>query len=239
MFAPSGIEIDAMPLDPRFQNSSEDQNTDLEKIVSHEGVPQSGDAAALYTYVAIQEGKAGASPRRNSDGHSSQTRRTKSAQNTPSPGSMAFHAENPEQSLPILQKQESGMNANVPPFLSQRQYSSSQSSAQPRTQPFEHQSFNSSGYRRPSVNALGTRDFAALGTVPEDYQAQAPTSNVLYGGMPMDAYGGPGIATAMDVDGLNVWWDQSYGSLDMEVVDPNADINPRDGYQFQNFSFGY
>ena len=110
MFAQAGIDLHAIPNDSRYQPTPDDQNTDLDKIVSHEGTPQSGDSAALYTYVATQEAKGGASPRRSSDGHS---RRTKSAQNTPSPGSMAIHVERQEHTLPIHQRQDGQIPSNA------------------------------------------------------------------------------------------------------------------------------
>jgi hypothetical protein len=248
MFAPAGINIDAIPSDHRYQLNPDDQNTDLDKIVSHEGTPQSGDASALYTYVATQEAKGGASPRRSSDGHSSHYRRTKSAQNTPSPGSMAIHVEGQEHTLPIHQRQDSQINPNVQTYATQQQYPSPQSSAQPRTQTFEQQSFSgASGFRRPSISAMGANNFVPLGTVPEGYQAQTPASGISYGTMStsegvqgMDAFGNvPGMmGTEMDVDGMNIWWDQSYGTLDVEVIDANASVGG-EAYQFQNFSFGY
>jgi len=248
MFTQVGIDIDAIPTDPRYQLNPYDQNTDLDKIVSHEGTPQSGDAAALYTYVATQEAKGGGSPRRSSDGHSSHNRRTKSAQNTPSPGSMAIHAEGQEQTLPIHQRSDAQINPNVQAYAPQHQYSNSHSPAQPRTQGFEQQSFpGPSGFRRQSVSAMGASNFLPLGTVPEGYQAQTPASGISYRtmstseGVPgIDAFGNmPGMmGTEMDVDGMNFWWDRSYGTFDMEVIDPNANVGG-EAYQFQNFSFGY
>lgn len=54
----------------------------------------------------------------------------------------------------------------------------------------------------------------------------------------VDAYGiMPGmIGTQLDVDGMHSWWDRSYGTFDMEVVDPNANVGSG-GYHFQGFSF--
>jgi hypothetical protein len=252
MFAPAGINIDAIPTDPRYQLYPDEQNTDLDKIVSHEGTPQSGDGAALYTYVATQEAKGGSSPRRGSDGHSN-SRRTKSAQNTPSPGSMAIHAEGQEQTLPIHQRQEGQINSNAPAYTNQPQFSSPQSSAQPRAQGFEQQPFpNPSTFRRQSIGTMGTSNFVPMGTVPEGYQTHNPSAGMPYrpisGSTPgemqsMDALGNmPGlVGTEMDVDGINLWWDQSYGTFDMEVIDPEANIGSGGGeaYRLQNFSFGY
>lgn len=250
MFAQVGIDIDAIPTDPRYPLNLDDQNTDLDKIVSHEATPQSGDGTTLYTYVSIQEAKGGSSPRRNSDGHSSHGRRTKSAQNTPSPGSMAIYVEGQEQTLAIHQKSDAQINPNVQAYAPQHQYSSSQSSAQPRKQGFEQQSFpGSSGFRRQSISAMGPPNFVPLGTVPEGYQAQTPVSGISYrtpstsDGVPapgMDGFGNMSgmMGTEMEVDGMNLWWDQSYGTFDMEVVDPNANVGG-EAYQFQNFSFGY
>lgn len=255
MFAHSGINIDVIPSDTRYQPNPDDQNTDLDKIVSHEGTPQSGDAAVLYTYVAMQEAKGDASPRRGSDGHSSHNRRTKSAQNTPSPGSMAIHAEGQAQILPIHQKSDAQMSPNVQAYAPQHQYSNSQSSTLPCTQGFEQQSFNSTaGFRRQSTNAMGAQNFMPLSTVPEgsNYQAQTPASGISYRTMSasdrvpapdMDGYGNMSgmIGTEMDVDGMNLWWDQSYGTFDIEVTDPNVNANADRGktYQFQDFSSGY
>ena len=245
MFTPAGINIETIPTDPRYQLNPDDQNTDLDKIVSHEGTPQSGDGAALYTYVANQEAKGGASPRRSSDG-SAHNRRTKSAQNTPSPGSMAIHAEGQEHKLPIHQRQDSQTNPSVQTYAIQQQHAS----AQPRSQSFEQQNFTGGNtFRRQSINAMGAPNFVPLGTVPEGYQPQNPAAGMSYRTMPsatsgdipnMDSFGDMSgvIGTEMDVDGMNLWWDQSYGTFDMEVVDSNANVGG-EGYQFQNFSFGY
>lgn len=239
MFARAGINIDAIPTDPRYQLNSDDQNTDLDTIVSQEGTPQGGDAAALHTYVANQEPKSGASPRRSSDG-TTQGRRTKSAQNTPSPGSMAIQADGQEHTLPIHQRQDEQIQPTGQVYGQQQH-----PSAQPRTQSFQQ----SPGHlRRQSVSAMGGNNFVPLGTVPEDYQAQGSSVGMSYRAMPsetpggvqsMDAFGNmPGMmGTEMDVDRMNIWWDQSYGTFDMEVIDPNANVGG-DGYQLQNFSFG-
>lgn len=250
MFAQAGIDLQAIPNDSRYQPTLDDQNTDLDKIVSHEGTPQSGDSAALYTYVATQEAKGGASPRRSSDSHS---RRTKSAQNTPSPGSMAIHVEGQEHTLPIHQRQDGQITPSAQAYTTQHQYPSSQSPVQSRTQGFEQQPFaNSSTFRNQSVGTMGAPNFVPLGTLPEGYQAQSPPAGMAYRPIPgstpgemqrMDALGNmPGLmGTEMDVDGMNFWWDQSYGTFDMEVVDPNTNTGGSGGeaYPVQNFSFGY
>ena len=243
MFAQAGINVDSIPTDPRYQLSPDDQNTDLDKIVSHEGTPQSGDAAALYTYVATQEARGGASPRRSSDGHSSQNRRAKSAQNTPSPGSVAIHAEGQEHTLPFHQRQEGQANPNVQ-YASQQQFSNSQSSG---IRGFEQQSFSGSNtFRRQSISAIGVTNFVPLGTVPEGYQAQTPASGISYRSMStsegapgMDAFGNMPVmmGTEMDIDGMNFWWDQSYGTFDVEVIDPNSNVGG-EAYRLQDFPFG-
>jgi hypothetical protein len=244
MFAQAGINIDAIPTDPWYQFNPDDQNTDLDKIVSHEGTPQSGDAAALYTYVATQEAKGGASPRRGSDGYTHK-RRTKSAQNTPSPGSAAIHAEGQEHTLPIHQRQDVQINPAAQVYTAQQQHPN----AQPRTQGFEQQTYSETGtFRRQSVGSMGVSSFVPLGTVPEGYQAQTPSAGMSYRTMSGATTGDiqsldrfenmPGMmGTEMDVDGMNFWWDQSYGTFDMEVIDPNTSVGG-EGYQFQNFSQG-
>lgn len=247
MFAPAGINIDAIPNDPRFQLNPDDQNTDLDKIVSSEGTPQGGDAAALYTYVAMQEGKSGTSPRGSSDGHPAK-RRSKSAQDTPSPGSVAIHAEGQEQTLPIHQREEGQTIPNTQAFTSPYQYSAAGPSTQSRTRGLKPQSFTgTSTFRRQSINAAGALEIVPLRSVPEVYQTQNPSAGM--GHRPMsgpapgnmhgvDAYRNmPGMmGTAMDVDGMNSWWNQSYGTFDMEVVDPNANVGSEE-YQFQSYSF--
>lgn len=96
---------------------------------------------------------------------------------------------------------------------------------------------------------MGAPNFVPLGTVPEGYQAQAPVSGISYrtlstsDGIPapgIDAFGNiPGMmGTEMEVDGVNLWWDQSFGTFDMEVIDPNANVGV-EPYHFEHFSFGY
>lgn len=243
LFAPAGINIEAIPTDPRYQLNSDDQQTDLDKIVSQEGTPQGGDTAALYTYVASQEAKSGASPRRSSD---NQSQRTKSAQNTPSPGSVAIQAEGQEHTLPIHQRQTGQMQPTGQVYSTPQQ----QPSVQPRTQSFESQpSFaRADTHRQHSINSMGGNNFVPLGTVPEGYPAQATPVGMSYRAMPavtpggiqsMDVSGNMAgmMSNEMEVDRMNFWWDQSFGTFDMEVIDPNANVGG-DGYQFQNFSFG-
>jgi hypothetical protein len=84
-----------------------------------------------------------------------------------------------------------------------------------------------------------------LGTVPEGYQAQTPASGISYrsvstseGAPGMGAFGSMPVmmGTEMDVDGMNLWWDQSYGTFDVEVIDPNSNV-AGEAYQLQNFPF--
>jgi hypothetical protein len=244
LFAPAGINIEAIPTDPRFQLNSDDQNTDLDKIVSQEGTPASCDTAVLYTYVATQEAKSGASPRHSSDVYT-QSRMTKSAHNTPSPGSAAIQVEGAEHTLPIHQRQDGQIQPIGQVYATLQQHPGTR----PRTQSFESQPpiAGSIAYRRESISATGGNSFIPLRTVPEDYQAPASSVGMSYRAMPgetpgvqsMGAFGSmPGtIDNEMDVDRMNFWWDQSYGTFDMEVIDPNVSIGG-DGNQSQNFSFG-
>ena len=243
MFATAGVDVDTIPIDPRYQFSPEDQNTDLDKIVSHEGTPQSGDGATLFTYVPSTEAQSGASSRRGSDGYA-HSRKTKSAQNTPSPGSIAILIEGQEHTLPIHQRQEGQIQPCAPVYTAPKPHPN----AQPQPQPFEQQPLTGAGtFRRQSVGTLATHHFVPLGPVPEDYQAHTsigmPSRNMsgatsgniqareAFGNMPGN------MGTEMEVDRMNFWWDQSYGAVDMEVINPNATFSG-DGYPFQNFSFG-
>ncbi|KAG0647553.1 hypothetical protein D0Z07_6611 [Hyphodiscus hymeniophilus] len=242
LFASAGINMESIPSDPRYQLNPDDQNTDLDKIVSQEGTSQSGDAAALYTYVATQEARGGSSPRRGSDSHS-QGRRAKSAQNTPSPGSTAIQ----EHKLPIHQRQDGQIHSNTQIYPTSLQQPHAQ---QPRNQSFEQPPFpEASNYRRQSVGTMASSNFLPLGPVPEGGQVQHPAVGMSYTSMPgttpqvvqnMNAYGNmPGMmGSEMDVDRMNIWWDQSYGTFDMEVVNPDQNAGG-DGYQFQNFGSGF
>lgn len=249
MFAPAGINIDAILTDPHYQLNTDDQSTDLDKIVSHEGTPQSGDTAALYSYVATEEAKGGTSPRRNSDGHS-HNRRTKSTQNTPSPRSLAIHAEGQEHTFPVYQRQEDQINPNTHVFKPQHQHSNSQPTTQPRTQGFDQQNFGGArNFRQQSSIAIGASNFIPLGIAPEGYETQTPAAEVLYRTMSgptsgdmqtVDAFGNINglVGTEIEVDGMNFWWDQSYVTFDIEVNDPNTRVGGG-AYQSGDFSFGY
>ena len=46
------------------------------------------------------------------------------------------------------------------------------------------------------------------------------------------------VGSEMNVDGMDFWWDQSYGALDIEMIDPNARVDGG-AYLFENFSFDY
>lgn len=95
---------------------------------------------------------------------------------------------------------------------------------------------------------MNTTNFTPLGTVPEGYQAQTLASGISYRTM-TTSEGVPGInafgdmlgttGTEMEVDGMNCWWDQSYGTFGIEVIDPNVANMGGETYQFQNFSLGY
>ena len=56
----------------------------------------------------------------------------------------------------------------------------------------------------------------------------------------MDAFGNMGglMGTEMEVNGMNFWWDQSYVTFDIEVIDPNARVGGG-ADQSENFSFGH
>lgn len=178
MFAPAGINIDAIPNDPRFQLTPDDQNTDLNKIVSSEGSPLGGDVAALYTYIATQEAKSGTSSRRNSNGHSAR-QRSKMSQETPSPGSVAIHAESQEHRLPIHQRLERQTKPNTQVLTSSHHYSSAGPSARPGTQGLKPQPFpRANTFQRQSINPTGSLDFVPLVTVPEGYQTQTPSAGM-------------------------------------------------------------
>lgn len=250
MFAPAGIDIDTIPTDPYYYLNLDDQNTDLDKIVSQEGTP---DGPVLHTYVATQEAK-GASPRPDSDTYS-HTRRTKSAQNTPSPGSVSINPEDhqeQEATLPIHNRHDGQISANAQTVVPKHQHSNSQpSNYQQACKDFEQQAFRGASYiPRRSISAVAPSPFVPLGTVPEGYQTENPSAGMPYGimgpesmpdyGQTMSTFGKVDgvMGTEMNVDMMDFWWDQSYGALDIEVIDPNARVDGG-AYPFENFSFDY
>lgn len=239
LFAQAGINIEEISSGPRFHANSDDQNTDLEEIISHEGAPQSDDGAALYTYVANQEALSGLSPGRGPAGNN-QGQSSDSAQNAASSGRLTIHHRGQEARFPIHQRQDAQRQAPVQIYPMHQHFSNTQ----PPMQQFEQQSFTgAANLQRQGVNAMRSSNFVPLGTVPGDYPAQS--GSALYSAVSSPTLGNlqstdafvnvPGmIGNEMDVDRMKFWLDQSYELFDMKADDPNV-TGPE--YQTQNLFF--
>ncbi|KAL5315282.1 hypothetical protein ACEPPN_016149 [Leptodophora sp. 'Broadleaf-Isolate-01'] len=254
LYASKGLDIDTISKsDSRFNTSSHERDTDLEKIVSHEGTPQESGGTDIYTYVAPEEAKV-SSTRRSSD--TSSNPRRSSVQNTPSPPGMgvakAVERVNSKQRTtndPALCKVNPDSRTFALPHQ-QRGHNPSPQSQSLFTQgtPAYPSSFSSSPQNtRQSFSTMPT-SFVPMGAVAEEYQVQGNFAGI--GHVPLGARLGAGqnsdglgntedyLATSMDVDGVDFWWDRSFGAA--FEADPSQ-VNPLpDGgaaYNYQTYAF--
>ena len=238
----------------RSRSGSDEQPTDFEKIVSHKGTPEEGGTASadLYTYVADQETK-GASPR-HSDAHSqqSQARRT-SAHNTPSPGTNPMvapgkEAQKESAAIPVIGRRDSGMQQTYsdPSSTPYQQIPNPHNPHSPGPHGFDH-GFRSNDSMRQDVGRMAAGipiNFIPLSTVSEEFPMHDTRMDQMVGPMPgfeqgVSGYADPGVmAMEMDIDGINLWWDQPYGTFETDVNQINPRVEGGGGYTFQNFAFG-
>jgi hypothetical protein len=239
----------------RSRSGSDEQPTDFEKIVSHKGTPEeSGSASAdLYTYVADQETK-GVSPCRNSDARSQHSQVRRTSHSTPSPGTSLVVTPGQESqrqptALPVIGGRDSGtqqINSDPRPFTtSYQQTPNSQPPQAPGPQGFD-QAFSSNDSMRQDFGGVTSgisNSFITLGTVAEEYPMHDTRMDRIAGPMPgfgqgMSGYADPGVmAMEVDIDGINLWWDQSYGTFETDL----SQVNPRvegGGFPFETFSLG-
>ncbi|PVH73068.1 hypothetical protein DL98DRAFT_608552 [Cadophora sp. DSE1049] len=252
LYASKGVDIDTISKsDNRFGTSSHERDTDLEKIVSHEGTPQKNQGVDIYTYVAPQEAKV-SSTRRSSD--TSSDARRPSAQNTPSPSSMgvarAAERVNSVQRRtndPELCQTNSDSRTFVLPHQ-QRSHNPSRHSQSLFTQdtPAYPSPFTSNPPNTRQSFSTMPSDFVPLENVAEEYQVQGNSAGI--GHVPLEARLGAGqstdlfgdmegyLATKMDVDGVDFWWDRSFGAA-FEADPSQGNPLPDEGaaYNYQNY----
>lgn len=237
----------------RVNTNSDERDTDLDKIVSHKGTPEGNQGTDIYTYVALDEAKA-PSPRPSSNSGSNP--RASSTKNTP-PAASIVASETVERAHPVQQTTNHPELLNTNPearmFAVPHQplnQNPSPQSLSPFTQGTSAYapSFTSSPQdTRQSFNTTAT-GFVPIGAVAEVYQMQGNATGM--GHVPLDTRLGEGqsmggfgemlgyLDTGMDVDGGDIWWDQSFDAA--FEADPSQ-MNPLpDGsatYNYEAYSF--
>ncbi|KAG4431442.1 hypothetical protein IFR05_013074 [Cadophora sp. M221] len=257
LYALKGLDIDTISKsDNHFNTSSHERDTDLEKIVSHEGTPQESQSTDIYTYVASQEAKV-SSTRRSSD--TSSNPRRPLAQTTPSPPSMGVAKAvegvssvqpitndpelckaNPDSRTFVLPHQQRSHN---PSPQSQSLFTQSTSAYPP--------SFTSSPQNTRQSSSTIPTGFVPMEAVAEEYQVQGNFAGIGYVQVPLEARLGVGqstdglgntedfLATSMDIDGVDFWWDRSFVAAfeaDPSQVNPLPDEEGV-AYNYQTYAF--
>jgi hypothetical protein len=159
-----------------------DQHTDLDKILSHVNLSQTSGNLDLFAYADTEEAK-GLSPRRDSS--SDKGRKSKSAQNTPSPGVKAVNAPelNPtsNQSWQSSQGQarpESSPPKGFPVHFTQSNSEERQTGTGQVSQTGQGNPFAANQYQSPNPGATASRsdfkEFKQAFQNPNQFFAAAP-----------------------------------------------------------------
>ncbi|CZR66494.1 uncharacterized protein PAC_16395 [Phialocephala subalpina] len=242
VFASQGININTISTsDTRSQRSSDEEPTDVERIASHECMPQNAGATDIYTYVADEETK-GASPRRHSDSPAHTTRA--SSQNTPPSTNITVGSTPGQNTQEINVRPEGGQTT-----LDTRTYTL------PHQQLHDPHSFSSHpghGFEQSFIgnpqsvqhdfgrmDAGMPRGFSTLEPVAEEDQMQGQSAGPSHIPVTQTMAGFGNVSGDMDVamvDGAYTWWDQSFETFDMDSNQANQ--RPEDRvYTFGMYSF--
>jgi len=223
------------------QRSSDEELTDVERIVSQEGTPQDAGPTDIYTYVADDAAKC-ASPQRYSHSPAHTTRN--SSQNSPLSRNITADSTIGQYAQEI----------NVPPGVRQTTLDSStftlpyQQVLNPQSFSSQHgrgleQSFIGNPQSMPHdlgrMNAVMPSGVPPLEPTAEEYQMQGQTAGPSHIPATQTMAGFGGVSGAMDIamtDGAYAWWDQSFETFN---VDSNQANQMPDGgaYPFEAFSF--
>lgn len=217
----------------------------VEQIVSQNVSAEDAGSIHIYTYVADEEGKEGASPRCGSASASVNLTRRASAHSDSNPISVV--PDRTPQSKNSNQDSSQGFNTSPrpSPFTAEHPHITQPSMQYPGLQtqsaPLQvvqnvEKSFSDSPQAvlqdSARMNAGIQNSFSPLASVPEEYQTQGQ-SHVHSGHNMVDFRDESGIMDARMVEGIDVWWNQPLGDSIMNQWPEGGGL-----YQFERFPFG-